>query len=169
MMLVEIHAAHLLGVQGVVFGLLNQQSQIDSDALKDLMRASQGIEVTFHRAIDCCEDAELAIETVLNAGCDRVLTSGLASRAELGTDCIKSMVEQSKGHLSVMAGAEINANNVARIVKSTGVHEVHLSGKVSRSSHMQTIKNCGYLPEFIKINVTSAEKIEVVKQALQGF
>jgi copper homeostasis protein len=168
-MLAEIHTAQLLGVQGVVFGLLNEQAQIDSDALKDLILASKSLGVTFHRAIDCCVDSELAMEVILSSGCERVLTSGLASTAELGIDCIKAMVEQSHGRLSVMAGSGVNANNVAGIVNASGVQEVHLSGKVSRPSHMNTIKNCGYLPEFMKINVTDGNKIDAVKHALQGF
>ncbi|WP_022941300.1 copper homeostasis protein CutC [Psychromonas hadalis] len=169
MMLTEIHSVRTLGVQGVVFGLLNQQAQIDSDALKSLMQASKGLAVTFHRAIDCCEDIELAMETILAAGCERILTSGLASSADLGIDNLKKMVTQSNGRLSIMAGAGINANNVARIVKNTGVQEVHLSGKVSRASHMKAVVNCGYLPEFLKMNVTDGKKIDAIKQSLQGF
>lgn len=169
MMLAEIHHVRSLGVQGVVFGVLNETAQIDEDILKALMQESKGLGVTFHRAIDCCTDAGLAVETILNAGCDRILTSGLASTAELGAGCIQKMVEQSGGQLSVMAGAGVNESNVASIVRTSGVQEVHLSGKMSRSSHMKTLLNCGYLPEFMKLNVTSAVKIEAIKQALQGF
>ncbi|PKF63730.1 copper homeostasis protein CutC [Psychromonas sp. psych-6C06] len=169
MMLHEIHTAKKYGMHGVVFGALDKQAKIDVDILKSLMRAAEGLSVTFHRAIDCCEDAHLAIDTLLSVGCDRVLTSGLASNAELGADCLKSMVSQSQGRLIIMAGAGINANNVAGIIKDTGVSEVHLSGKVSRASQMENILNCGYLPEFMKISVTSADKISTVKQAIQGF
>ena len=169
MMLADIHSAKAIGAQGVVFGLLNTKAEIDNDTLKSLMQASKGLGVTFHRAIDCCLDAGLAVETILSAGCDRILTSGLASTAELGADCIKSMVEQSRGRLSIMAGAGINASNVACIVKATGVQEVHLSGKVSRASQMQTVTNCGLLPEFKNINVTGSGKIDELKKALQGF
>lgn len=169
MMLAEIHSARALGVQGVVFGLLNQQAQVDKDALNSLMQASKGLAVTFHRAIDCCEDVEQAMEIILGAGCDAVLTSGLANSADLGIDTIKKMVAQSKGRLSVMAGAGINGHNVARIVNETGVKQVHLSGKVSRASYMQTVTNCGYQAEFLNINVTDGQKIEAVKQALQDF
>jgi copper homeostasis protein len=168
-MLADIHSAHLLGVQGVVFGLLNEQSQIESETLKVLMQASKGLGVTFHRAIDCCLDTELALDTILSAGCERILTSGLMNTAESGVDRIKKMVAQCRGRLSVMAGAGINANNVAEIVKKSGVREVHLSGKSTRLSHMKVVENCGYLPEFMRINVTDSNKIEDVKQALQGF
>jgi len=169
MMLSEIHAAHVAGVQGVVFGVLNKQAQIDSDILTSLMKASKGLSVTFHRAIDCCKDPKLAMETVLTAGCDRVLTSGLASRIDLGVDCVKQMVDQSAGRLSVMAGAGITANNVSGIIRSTGINEVHMSAKTRRASYMEAIVNCGYLPEFMKLNVTGGEKVSAVKQAIQGF
>ncbi|MCP4321612.1 MAG: copper homeostasis protein CutC [Psychromonas sp.] len=168
-MLCEIHHARSLGVQGVVLGLLNQQAEIDKDILKSLMQESRGLGVTFHRAIDCCVDAELAVETVISAGCERILTSGSAKSAELGCESIKRMVKQADGRLSIMAGAGINANNVATIVKATGIQEVHLSGKTVRSSYMQKLINCGYLPEFMIMNVTSSEKVDGVKQALLGF
>ncbi len=169
MMLCEIHHVRSLGVQGVVLGLLNQQAEIDKDILKSLMQESRDLGVTFHRAIDCCADAELAVDTVISAGCERILTSGLASNAQLGSECIKRMVKQADGRLSIMAGAGINENNVASIVKVTGIQEVHISGKIARASNMQKLINCGYLPEFLKMNVTSNEKVDGVKQALLGF
>lgn len=168
-MLSEIYTARLMGIQGVVFGVLNKQAQIDADILKSLMKASKGLSVTFHRAIDCCADAPLAMETILSAGCDRILSSGLASRADLGIDCLKQMVDLSAGNLSVIAGAGVNANNVVGTIKQTGVKEVHISAKSRRQSHMETIVNCGYLPEFMKLNVASSDKVSSVKKAIQGF
>ncbi|GLS91594.1 copper homeostasis protein CutC [Psychromonas marina] len=169
MMLSEIYTARLIGIHGVVFGVLNKHAQVDSDILKSLMKASKGLSVTFHRAIDCCVDAPLAVETILSAGCDRILTSGLASRADLGIDCIAKMVEQSKGRLSIMPGAGVSATNVAGIITSTGAREVHISAKTRHVSDMENIVNCGYLPEFMKRNITSSDKISAVKQAIQGF
>ena len=169
MMLSEIHAAHSFGAHGVVLGVLNDKAQIDVDVLNSLMSERKNMSVTFHRAIDCCTDTELAIDTILTAGCDRVLTSGTESQAELGLDTIRKMVEQSRGRLSIMPGAGINANNVTHIINNTGVNEVHMSGKTTRSSYMKSIVNCGYLPEFMGINVTSGESVHAVKQAIKGF
>ncbi|WP_028864883.1 copper homeostasis protein CutC [Psychromonas aquimarina] len=169
MMLKEIHSARSLGVQGVVFGVLNEDAQIDKDILSSLMRESKGLGVTFHRAIDCCSDVHSAVETILTAGCERILTSGLADNAYDGRAVIKQMVKQCEGRLSVMAGAGINSDNVGTVVKETGISEVHLSGKKLRASHMKTITACGKLPEFLSINVTDAENIKTLKSALNTY
>jgi len=167
-MLSEIHAAQALGVDGIVLGVLNKHAQIDADLLQSFMQQAAGLPVTFHRAIDCCTDAELALDTLLHVQCPRLLTSGLHSDAVQGADIIKKMVQQSRGRLSVMAGAGINCANVAQLIQKTGVQEVHLSGKSIRESAMETVDNCGHLAEFRKINVTSYEKIRSVKCAIQN-
>lgn len=169
MMLSEIHSARLLGVQGVVLGVLDQHALVDSDILKSLVKEAKGLGVTFHRAIDCCLKTEGAVDTIIDAGCERILTSGLATTAESGISTLKKMVDQSQGKLSIMAGSGVNSLNVARIIQQTGVHEIHLSGKISRASHMVNIENCGNLPEFLKINVTGEKNITAVKHALQAF
>ncbi|WP_019614185.1 copper homeostasis protein CutC [Psychromonas ossibalaenae] len=169
MMLKEIHSARSLGAQGVVFGVLNEDAQIDKDILKSLMRESAGLGVTFHRAIDCCRDVHSAVEAVMSAGCERILTSGLADNAYDGRAVINQMVKQSAGRLSVMAGAGINSDNVGMIIKESGICEVHLSGKKLRASHMKKITACGKLPEFLSINVTDADNIDMLKSAVNPF
>lgn len=169
MMLNEIHTMRTLGVQGVVFGVLNKMAQIDKDVLKSLMQESKGLGVTFHCAIDCCADVEQALEIIMSAGCERILTSGLACNAIDGVETIAHMVEQGKGRISVMAGAGINANNVVNIIKKAGVSEVHLSGKGMRESDIEKTVACGRLPEFQRINVTQQKIIEAISKALANF
>ena len=166
MMLAEIHNARAIGVQGLVFGVLNKQAQIDSDVLKSLMLASKGLGVTFHRAIDCCIDIDNALEIILSAGCERILTSGLKLNAIDGIANIKKMVELSAGYLSIMAGSGINSANVLQIIKQTGVNEVHLSGKTLRNSYMLQIVACGKIAEFQHVNVTQQCKIIAIKEEL---
>ncbi len=167
MMLKDIHVARSLGVQGLVFGVLNEYAQIDKNTLNSLMKEAKGLGVTFHRAIDCCADVSGAVDTILSAGCERILTSGLADNALDGAATIRQMVTQCEGALSVMAGAGVNSANVAKIIKESGVKEIHLSGKTVRSSFMKNIVACGNLAEFLNINVTKASSIEAVKNALQ--
>ena len=166
-MLAEIHTAKKLGVQGLVFGVLTKEAQIDTALLKILMEASKGLQVTFHRAIDCCENAEQAIDSIITAGCHRVLTSGLSENALVGSHVIKSMVKQSKNKLSIIAAAGLNAQNVQEIIQISGVNEVHLSGKTQRQSHMRNIVACGNALEFLQVNVTDKQKITAVVQQCQ--
>lgn len=166
MMLKEIYHARQLGVQGVVFGVLNEKSYVDADVLSSLMRESKGLGVTFHRAIDCVADIDEALDTILNAGCERILTSGSATNAFAGMNQIQHMVERAQGRLSVMAGAGVNEQNVVQIINKTGVREIHFSAKEKQLSAMKNIYGCGTLSEFTQINVASISRIKALKDAI---
>ncbi|MBO0214288.1 copper homeostasis protein CutC [Vibrio sp. Vb2880] len=137
----DIHAAHQAGLQGVVLGLLNQDGSIDAGRSQTLVSLAQslGLGVTFHRAFDQCSDAFAALETVISLGCERILTSGLARTAPLGTEMLAALVQRSAGRIAIMAGAGVNAENVSQLAQATDVTELHMSGKTTRASHMQFV------------------------------
>ncbi|OEF28634.1 copper homeostasis protein CutC [Vibrio rumoiensis] len=169
-MIEDIHMAKQAGLQGVVFGTLNPQGNIDMQAAQSLMKAAGELGVTFHRAIDQCSDYAQAIEDIAALGCERILTSGLASTAEQGTDVIADMVKLAKGRFSIMAGAGVNIDNAANIIKHTGVNEVHLSGKTTRPSHMQVLADSAKMGsdsvDDFAIPVTNPKIIQAVKHAI---
>ncbi|MGC9493365.1 copper homeostasis protein CutC [Vibrio genomosp. F10] len=137
-MLIDIEAVGLAGLQGVVFGVLNESGEIDMPTATQLMnKANQyDLGVTFHRAIDQCRDYHQAIEDIVELGCERILTSGLAQTAALGSKTLAEMVRLADGRVSIMAGAGLNTTNVLDIINTSQVTEVHLSGKSSRESKM---------------------------------
>lgn len=134
----DIEAAYQAGLEGVVLGVLTQDGEIHIPYATALCEFAQalGLGITFHRAFDQCRNAEQALEDVISLGCERLLTSGLAPSAPIGSDVIKSLVEQANGRIHIMAGAGINADNVRALVEKTQVQEVHLSGKSTRPSDM---------------------------------
>lgn len=172
-MLEDIHAAKKAGLQGIVFGMLTSDGHIDVEKSKYIMQASTSLGVTFHRAIDQCSDYLQALEHIEELGCERILTSGLAENAYDGRKVISDMVNQSKGRFSVMAGAGVNASNVCDIVRSTGIYEVHLSGKTTRASKMHTVTNdakmgSSTIDDFI-IPITSSYNISQVALQLKSI
>ena len=64
-MLKDIEMARQLGADGVVFGCLTANGEIDLPAMQELMKASQGLSVTFHRAFDVCCNPEKALEQII--------------------------------------------------------------------------------------------------------
>jgi copper homeostasis protein len=120
---------------GFVIGALTADGAIDRDAVTRLMRAAGGAAVTFHRAFDQAEEAGLALETLIDLGVDRVLTSGGAPTAEEGASALAGLVEQSAGRIAILAGGGIRPHNAAVIVARTGVTEVHLrAGEATKSA-----------------------------------
>ncbi len=169
MMLQEIHNMKKLGVDGLVFGVLDKHAMIDQTLLTSLMKQAAGSAVTFHRAIDCCIDHQQALEIIIAAGCERILTSGLAQTAVQGGSIIKDMVKQSAGRISIMAGSGVNSNNAKKLIQQTGVSEIHLSGKSAQATHMQQLVACGELAEFKAFDVCHPEQIMAVKQAIKSI
>ncbi len=129
--------------------------------------------VTFHRAFDQCKHPQQALEDVIALGCERILTSGLASNALDGASKLAELVEQADGRISIMAGAGVNANNVATIITTSQVQEVHLSGKSSRSSKMHFIAEQAKMGaddvDDFAIPITSSDKIRAVTKVLNSL
>ena len=117
MMMEQIRQAKDAGAAGIVTGAL--------DRLDELVAAAKPLPVTFHRAFDVNGDLEEAIRL----GFDRVLTSGGAKTAPEGTEQIARYVQQARGRITILPGGGIDASNVAKLVRETGVKEVHFSVK----------------------------------------
>jgi copper homeostasis protein len=128
-MLDEIGRAKDAGARGIVTGALRLGGTVDQTLTRELIVAARPLPVTFHRAFDECPDAEKALETLIALGAARVLTSGQAATAPEGAAAIASLVRLAAGRIGILAGGGINGDNVAALVQTSGVREVHLSTK----------------------------------------
>lgn len=128
LILADIHAAVGAGAHGVVVGALSPSGMPDLAALEKFILAAEGVEVTFHRAIDVAADLHIAAESLRGTGVKRILTSGGAPSAYEGREALAELVEICGGEIQVQAGAGINPSNVKQIV-ATGVAGVHFSAK----------------------------------------
>lgn len=136
-MLKDIENARRLGADGVVFGCLTSEGDIDIALMKQLLEAAQGMSATFHRAFDVCRQPKLALETLIQLGCHRILTSGAQPTAEQGIPLLKELQAQANGRIILLAGCGVNENNIARIASETGIREFHFSAREQLSSGMQ--------------------------------
>lgn len=136
-MLKDIENARRLGADGVVFGCLTSEGDIDIALMKQLLEAAQGMSVTFHRAFDVCRQPKQALETLIQLGCHRILTSGAQPTAEQGIPLLKELQAQADGRIILLSGCGVNENNIARIASETGIREFHFSAREQLSSGMQ--------------------------------
>jgi copper homeostasis protein len=127
-MLRDIAYAKAAGVHGIVTGALTADGEVDTRRMRDLLDAARPLPVTFHRAIDQAEDISDAVGACIMMGVDRVLTSGAAPTAVEGIPVLSELVAQCGDQIAIMAGGSINEQNVLRVVRETGVREVHVRG-----------------------------------------
>ena len=127
-MLHDIRMAREAGATGVVFGVLTAEGKVDVERTRLLVEAAQGIDTTFHRAIDMTEDYLQAVEDIIHTGCTRILTSGGYDKAIDGIENIAQAVARAAHRIEIMAGSGVTAGN-ARQLASTGIDALHFSAK----------------------------------------
>ena len=133
----DVLAAKQLEADGVVFGILKEDGHIDTARIRSLVELAHPLSSTFHRAFDMSVDLNRALEDVIHAGVDRVLTSGGEQNAEDGIAAIARLVRTAKGRIAVMVGGGIREMNVRQIIEATGAREIHANMGHSVSSPMR--------------------------------
>lgn len=171
-MLYDIEMARSLGVDGLVLGCLTPSGEVDIEAMTRLMAAAGDTPVTFHRAIDVCRDMQQALEDIIELGCKRILTSGGAATALEGIERIGLLTHQAAERIIIMPGSGVNASNIVRLARETGVREFHFSARTDEPSSM-TYRHEGVsmggtvtIDEYMR-PLTSPDKIREAIEALR--
>lgn len=123
-----------LGVSGFALGILRPDATVDADRTRRLVQLADGLEVTFHRAFDRTPSLPQALETVIETGCRRVLTSGGAADVYAGTPMLATLVQQARGRIEIAAGGGLRAQGAPNLVASTGARQFHSSARSHRQS-----------------------------------
>ena len=130
MMLKDIEMCRQSGCDGISVGIQSKEGTIDAERLRMIVNAAYPMGVTCNRVFDAVPDAFAALETIIDCGCERVLTSGLKSAAPDATDFISELVKKADDRIIIMPGAGINSGNIEKMIKETGAREFHTSGRV---------------------------------------
>jgi copper homeostasis protein len=152
---------------GFVIGALEASGRIDVAAVSQLVSACADAPTTFHRAFDGTPDLARSLDTLVELGVSRVLTSGGRRTALEGAGVIRSLVDRAEGSLTVVAGGAIRADNVASVLTATGVTEAHLRAAVARPSVNEwSNPEQDYLA--VEVSATDGDLIRTVLEAAVG-
>ncbi len=103
-----------VGVDGVVFGVLTENGELDADALDRLVARSRefSLQTTFHRAYDALLDPLGAIATLVDLGVDRILTSGVGwgepGTALDGVERLNETIARARGRIEIVIGGSVS-------------------------------------------------------------
>lgn len=167
----DILSMKALGCSGIVLGILQTDGKVNVLQTAELVNLAKPMQVTFHRAIDMTPDYFEALEAIIEAGCDRVLTSGQKNLAIEGIEQIIQLVEKAKKRIQIMVGSGINKNN-ALLLAQTGIDALHMTGKSTRDSEMKYRKEgiaMGGLPAVpeYEIAYSDSQKISEIVQLIE--
>lgn len=169
-MVEDIKISKKLGADGVVFGCLKADGNIDIEACHMLMEHTKGLNVTFHRAFDQCQEPEKALEQLVELGFTRILTSGQMATAAEGVNLLNRLNLQADGRIAILAGCGINEKNIRNIFENTQIHEFHFSARIGIKSKMLYRNPQVYMgnkeADEETLYETSAERVEKTIAAL---
>ncbi|MCC6372817.1 MAG: copper homeostasis protein CutC [Bacteroidia bacterium] len=113
------------GVDGIVFGILTAENKVDEAACKELLKRAGNLPCTFHRAVDSCFDRVEALQTLVNLGFKKVLTSGGADHVMEGLSEISHMQNKFGKLISIMPGGGLRATNLKKVITESNCTEFH--------------------------------------------
>jgi copper homeostasis protein len=121
----DIEMAKKLGADGVVFGILDADGNVDTQRSRELVELARPLDVTFHRAFDMSVDLLRSLADVCATGANRILTSGGEQTAVQGLEVIADLVRAARGRIAIMPGSGIKPENARRVLEESGVREIH--------------------------------------------
>jgi copper homeostasis protein len=133
----DIETAKVEGADGVVFGLLTATGEVDILRTRELMAFARPLSITFHRAFDMTPEPFRALDTLIELGVDRVLTSGQEASVLEGLPLIVGLVERAGNRIVVMPGGGITERNVDRVAAAAKAREIHFAALEPIASGMR--------------------------------
>ena len=129
-------------ISGFVVGFLDNKNQLNNILLSEFRSATDGFELTFHRAFDYLVKQEESLEQLIENKFDRILCSGSKIDSEKGLLNLNYLNSLALDKITIMPGGGINTNNF-KLFKNAGFNEIHLSAidkRISLDSNYDIIK-----------------------------
>ena len=116
-----------IGVNGFVFGILNEDETINIEQNTELINLAKPFSCTFHRAFDEVENYKTALEDVISCGFSTILTSGTFPNVMEGKEVLKNLVLQAEKRVTIMPGGGLRSSNISELNEITNANWYHSS------------------------------------------
>lgn len=123
----EILKLKKLGVNGFVFGILNEDNSINKAQNTELVNLAKPFPCTFHRAFDEVFDAFQSLEDVITCGFQTILTSGQKPNVVEGVNRLTELVAKANNRIVIMPGGGLRSSNIDYIQEKTKATFYHSS------------------------------------------
>lgn len=147
----DIEMIRSIGANGVVLGVLNELQEINLLALEYLLEGTTGLEVTFHRAIDCLADpVQGVIKLTRYKEITSILSSGGVGDWSNRLLTIREMTNVSK-HISILVGSGLTKNNILEVHEQVKTNQYHFGTALRKQQSPVHAINIQVTREIIEI------------------
>lgn len=134
----EIQSLLEMGVDGLAFGALSASGDVDESICHEFCQIARNCrpdcQLVFHKAFDVTSDWKQALETIIDLGFTRIMSSGQAVTAVEGIPVLADLVADADRRIEILPAGGVRAENAAKIAKQTGCDQLHASFRSSRGS-----------------------------------
>lgn len=135
-----------VGVDGFVFGILDENDEVNIEQNKALVELAHPLPCTFHRAFDRAKGLDSSLEKVIECGFKTILTSGQKPNVSAGKENLKKLVELSNGRIEILVGGGLRSTNIKEIKEFTNAGYFHSSaitdgGAFANADEVTALKN----------------------------
>lgn len=123
----EIQHFKTIGVDGFVFGILNDDKTINVPQNSELVEFAKPFPCTFHRAFDEVQNVFESLEAVIQCGFSTLLTSGTMPNVIEGISVLQQLVVKAKNRITIMPGGGLRSGNIKIIQQQTNAGFYHSS------------------------------------------
>jgi copper homeostasis protein len=131
----DIQLCRQLGFAGVVLGALTEKDEIDIPACQRLIKLAYPMEITFHRAFDRCRNKQQALDSLIELGVSRVLTSGAAPTAAQGKAELEALSKMADEGINIMPGGGIRLAELKTLAETGCFTEFHSAALVKGAAN----------------------------------
>lgn len=158
------------GADGIAFGCLDEEGDINIPQTREMIDIIKSYHKTavFHRAIDCVNDIDEAMNILITLGVDRILTSGLQGKATRGKEMIKYLYDAYGENIEILAGSGINAGNAKKMLDYTGIKQLHSSCKDWHTDSTTSRDEVNFSYHGDDYEVVSQELVEILVELVEG-
>ncbi len=136
------------GADGFVFGILQNNNEVDINKNAELVLLAQGLPCTFHKAVDRTPDIFSSISQIIDLGFNSLLTSGGARTALEGVATLSQIIAQYGNVIEILVGGGVRSENILDLKTLTQAMHFH-SSAIRKYEHY-----------------TSAEEIKLLKAGM---
>jgi copper homeostasis protein len=156
-----------LGAAGVVFGILVPDGRVDVEGTRGLVQLAHPMQVTFHRAFDFTPSLPQALEDVIAAGADRLLTAGGKPDVVAGSSALAELVRLAVDRIEIAVGGGLRLENAAAISRATRARHFHGSLRRRSSEQGSTAEVGGGALSMGNQYVVDADAVRAIIQRLE--
>lgn len=125
----DIAMAKKLQANGVVLGVLTTQQTICTTSLERLLSHCDGLDVTFHKAIDETNPVESIKILAKYPQITTILSSGGKGPLQNNFAVLKGMLENA-GHIRLLVGGGLTLDNIRTVMQEVGAPDYHFGTAV---------------------------------------